>query len=170
MKIGFKYAIYIIGCFLAFYFIAQNFAISQKALQSNNQAGQFERVKSVNVYFVDKAKAESSSCEADVVIVRQVPNAESLGLGALEALANGLLPDEQGFYYSAINKDTRIQRFEIKNGTAYVDFNSALNKDSGGSCRVIAIRSQIEKTLLDLPDIDSVVISVDGETEGILEP
>ena len=63
-----------------------------------------------------------------------------------------------------------IQKFEIKNKVAYVDFNSNLNKGVGGSCKVIAIKSQIENTLNNLPDIDSVVISVNGKTDGILEP
>jgi spore germination protein GerM len=171
MKMAIKYSVYVVGSFLVFYFLVAYLKSPEVPLpQNQSTAGQFEWTVGVNVYFVDREKAKTSSCEADVAIKRQVPNAESLGLGSLEALINGLLPDEEKLYYSAINKNTLIQKFEIKNKVAYVDFNSDLNKGVAGSCTVIAIRSQIERTLTDLPDIDSVVISVNGQTEGILEP
>jgi hypothetical protein len=51
-----------------------------------------------------------------------------------------------------------------------VDFGSSFNRGVAGSCRVAAIKAQIETTLNNLPDIDSVVISVNGQTKGILEP
>ena len=137
---------------------------------TNGTAGAFEWEKEVNVYFVDLKKAETSSCEADVAVKRTVPNSETLGPGAIDMLLKGLTADEEKSYFSAIDEKTMLQKFEIKDKVAYVDFNSALNEGVAGSCAVIAIRSQIEKTLTDLPDIDSVVISVNGQTGGILEP
>jgi spore germination protein GerM len=125
--------------------------------------------KPVRVYFIDKAEMENSSCEANVALGRTVINAETLGPGALEALLKGLSSEESVMYQSAIATSTRIQSFVVSNGVAFVDFTS-LSDEIAGSCNAVAIRSQIEKTLTDLPDIDSVVISVDGETEGILEP
>lgn len=130
----------------------------------------FEWEKTVKVYFVDRAKLETSSCEADVALERQVINAETLGPGAIEALLKGLSETEKETYLSAIGPNVLLQNFEIKDRVAYVDFNSSFNEGIGGSCNVIALRSQVEKTLTVLPDIDAVVISVDGETEGILEP
>ena len=133
-------------------------------------AGAFEWEKEVNVYFIDRQIAETTSCEATVVVKRKVPNAETLGPGAIDMLIKGLSKKESGSYSTAVNSNTLLQKFEIKNGVAYVDFNLSLNNDVTGSCMAVAIRSQIEKTLTDLPDINSVVISVNGETEGILEP
>ena len=133
-------------------------------------AGAFEWEKEANVYFIDRQIAETTSCEATVVVKRKVPNAETLGPGAIDMLIKGLSKKESGSYSTAVNSNTLLQKFEIKNGVAYVDFNLSLNNDVTGSCMAVAIRSQIEKTLTDLPDINSVVISVNGETEGILEP
>lgn len=133
-------------------------------------AGAFEWEKEVNVYFVDAEKAKTSSCEADAALKRTIPNAETLGPGTIDALLQGLSSKEALSYYSAISEKVLLQKFEIKNKVAYVDFNGSLNDGVAGSCVVTAIRSQIEKTLTDLPDINSVVISVDGQTEGILEP
>ena len=136
----------------------------------SNSASAFEWEKQVSVYFVDLKKAETSNCEASMPLKRTVPNAETLGPGAVVMLLKGLTPDEREFYYYAINQDVLLQKFEIKNRVAYVDFNSNLNQGVAGSCNVIAIRSQIENTLNNLPDIDSTVISINGQTEGILEP
>ncbi|MEK7063031.1 MAG: GerMN domain-containing protein [Patescibacteria group bacterium] len=132
-------------------------------------AGAFEWEKEANVYFIDRQIAETTSCEATVVVKRKVPNAETLGPGVLDALIKGLSSKESRSLYTSIDPAILLQKFEIKNKVAFVDF-SSLGQNIGGSCKVIAIRSQIEKTLTDLPDINSVVISVNGETEGILEP
>lgn len=132
-------------------------------------AGAFEWEKEVNVYFIDRQIAETTSCEATVVVKRKVPNAETLGPGVLDALIKGLSSKESRSLYTSIDPAILLQKFEIKNKVAFVDF-SSLGQNIDGSCKVIAIRSQIEKTLTDLPDINSVVISVNGETEGILEP
>ena len=132
-------------------------------------AGAFEWEKEANVYFIDRQIAETTSCEATVVVKRKVPNAETLGPGVLDALIKGLSSKESRSLYTSIDPAILLQKFEIKNKVAFVDF-SSLGQNIDGSCKVIAIRSQIEKTLTDLPDINSVVISVNGETEGILEP
>lgn len=162
----FKFFLYFAACLAVFFVLIRVY----KNEFRNNQASAFEWEKQVSVYFVDLKKAETSSCEADVPLTRTVPNAETLGPGSLAALLQGLVDKEGAMYYSAINPDVLVQSFEIKNRVAYVDFNSKLNEGVAGSCKLIAIRSQIENTLNNLPDIDSVVISVDGQTEGILEP
>lgn len=166
MKKMLKTFLYIVGCTLVFISLMKVY----DGTISTQSATAFEWEKPVNVYFVDSKKAETSSCEADVLVKRTIPNAETLGPGAMEMLIRGLDDKEKQSMYSAINPNTLLQKFEVRNRVAYVDFDSNLNKDAAGSCKVIAIRSQIEKTLIRLPDIDSVVISVNGQTEGILEP
>lgn len=166
MKKILKSFLYIIACAVLFLVLVKVFDGSN----SSNSANAFEWEKQVNVYFVDLEKAKTSSCEADMAVPRTILNAETFGPGAIEALIKGPTADEEKLYYSAIKTDTLLQKFEIKDRVAYVDFNSSLNEGVAGSCNVIAIRSQIENTLVNLPDIDSVVISVNGQTEGILEP
>src|SRR3990167_10393896 len=70
---------------------------------TDGTAGAFEWEKEVNIYFVDKAKAEALSCEADAVVKRKVPNAETLGPGAVDMLIKGLTAEEVKTYSSSIN-------------------------------------------------------------------
>lgn len=135
------------------------------------EASAFEWEKSVNVYFGNSKMGSSEDCAKVFPLTRVIPNAETLGPGALISLIQGLNQSEKGQgYFSSLNEGILINKFEVKDGVAYVDFSSDLNKGLGGSCRVWAIKSQIETTLNELSDINSVVISVDGQTEGILEP
>ena len=163
-----KYFFYIIACTLLFLIIFNIFA--DKSETSVNTATTFEWKKPVDIYLVDLTKAETESCEADVPLKRMILNAETFGPGALDALIKGPMAEESQKYFSAISPATLIQKFEVRDGVAYIDLSSELIADSGGSCRAMVIRSQIDNTLMALSDIDSVVLSVDGETEGILEP
>lgn len=163
-----KYFVYVAGSVFVFIFLIKSVYTTEV---DSNKAFAFEWDKKVNVYFLDKNKVESINCEADLPVLRKVLNAETLGPGALEALIKGPTEEEASSgIISSINKGTLIQKFEVREGVAYVDFSSALNGGVAGSCNVVAIRSQIENTLNALPDIEGVVISVNGQTEGILEP
>lgn len=60
--------------------------------------------------------------------------------------------------------------FTLDGGTATVNLSRELNAYGGGSARVQAIRGQITQTLLQFPAVDQVVIAVEGQTEGVLQP
>ena len=137
----------------------------------SNSAIAFEWKKQVNVNFGNSGMGSSEDCSKVFPVSRTILNAETFGPGALEALLKGVSPQEkEAGYFTSLNDGVLIQRFEIKDKVAYVDFNSNFNKGVAGSCRITNIKAQIETTLNNLPDIDSVVISVGGQTEGILEP
>jgi spore germination protein GerM len=72
-------------------------------------------------------------------------------------------------YFTAIPDGTRLRQLTITNGVATADFNSVLNS-GGGSCAMAARRAQIEQTLLQFPDIEQVVITVDGDAATALQP
>jgi hypothetical protein len=55
-------------------------------------------------------------------------------------------------------------------GVARADFTEALQEGVGGSMRVMGMRQQIEGTLMWISDITSVILSVEGQTEGVLQP
>lgn len=164
----FKSFFYIVACAVVFLILIKVYDDSVPS----QSAVAFEWEKTVDVYFVDKMDTKTKSCEATLPLKRTVLNAETLGPGAIEALIKGLTAEEvgSGKYLSSVNSKTLLQKFEIKNRVAYVDFGDALNKGVVKSCTVVAIRSQIENTLNALPDIDSVVISINGKTSGTLEP
>lgn len=90
---------------------------------------------------------------------------------ALRELFGGPTEDEkkQGFYTS-LPEGVHVQSVHIKARHAYIDMNDALQKDVAGSCRVTAIRAQIEKTALQFDSIEQVTLSVNGNSTEILQP
>lgn len=64
----------------------------------------------------------------------------------------------------------RLLGLTIRDGVAVADFSREMRAYGGGSARVWAIRQQISRTLLEFPTVREVVIAVEGETEGVLEP
>ena len=163
----FKYLLYIAVCIFIFVILTK---VYNNSFESKTVDG-FEWEKEVSVYLSNSKMGSSDDCGLVFPLTRKVINAETLGPGALEALLNGPTAEEEASgYSSSINDGVLIQKFEILEKIAYVDFDAGFSEGMGGSCRVQAIRSQIETTLNALPDIDSVVISINGETEGILEP
>ena len=162
-----KYFLYVIICVLIVFAFVKIFGGSFQI----NSANAFEWEKPVNVYFSNEAWGSNEDCAKVFPVSRTIINAETFGPGALEALLNGVSEKEKaGGYFTSLNDKILLQKFEIKDKVAYIDFNYRFNEGVAGSCKVTAIKAQIENTLNNLPDIDSVVISVNGETKGILEP
>jgi len=122
-------------------------------------------ISTLKIYFGIQGEDDCSKVQ---YIERTVPKTAEVAKAALTELLRG--PVEDPKLITSINPDTKLNSVIIRNGTAYADFNSGLNKDIGGSCRVTAIRAQITETLKQFPTIKNVVISVNGETEAILEP
>ena len=114
------------------------------------------------------------SQKINVAAFVEVSSSEELAKKIYYAV-NGLLTgvtkeEEKEGYFSSLNPLTRINKIIIEDGTAYADFSRELNEGAAGSCKVSAIRSQIENTLKQFPEINDVVISVNGDSENILQP
>jgi spore germination protein GerM len=73
-------------------------------------------------------------------------------------------------YSTSLPVNVKINKTNLVDGELTVDFDNQLQAGIGGSCRVSAIRTQITKTLMDLPGVDSVIISIDGNIKDILQP
>jgi len=110
-------------------------------------------------------------CGKTIAVERKVEKSSAVAQKSIEALLRGATQEEinQGFV-SSINPGSRLNKITIENDVAKVDFDKQFQMGVGGSCRVLAIKEQINKTLLQFPNVKKVIISVDGETEGILEP
>jgi len=110
-------------------------------------------------------------CSRTMSVERQVPKTLAVARTAVEALLRGATQEEinQGFI-SNINSGVRIQNLTIENGVAKVDFDEQMEFQVGGSCRAAAIRAQITETLKQFPTVNSVIISINGRTEDILQP
>ena len=108
---------------------------------------------------------------AFVPVERTVPRSSDVGRAAIEELLKGPTSEEraQGIY-SPIPEKAGLLSVRVSDGVAYADFSKALEAQVGGSEWVMAIRKAITLTLLHLPTVDRVAISIEGQSEGILQP
>ncbi len=118
-----------------------------------------------------KLNPTSEDCSLVFPVEKKILKTASVAKASLEELLKGpSSADIEQEYYSSINNDVKINSLAIASGTAWVDFDGQMGKEVGGSCRVTAIRSQIEATLKQFPTIKKVIISVDGNVEEALQP
>lgn len=129
----------------------------------------------VKVYFSNIIKdPELKNCKQVYPAERILEPTNQIPTAALTELLKGTTEEEMkaGFVTNLPEKEkgVKIQKFEIKDNKAYVDFNQALQEGVSGLCRVNAIHAQITETLKQFSEIKEVVISIDGKTTGILKP
>lgn len=132
-----------------------------------------DELMTVKIFLNDTSEVNEPNFDCSVTkeVERNVPKTLGVAKASIEALLRGETPDEreQG-YITNINPGVSLNSLAIESGVAKADFSEKFSENLGGSCRVNAIRAQIEETLKQFPNIDEVEISVDGETEGVLEP
>ena len=130
-----------------------------------------EETTKFKIYFNNSKLDPEFTCVKVFPVTREIPKTQAVARAALDELLNGLTEKEKADkYLTNINEGVKIQRLEIKDGIAKVDFNDKLEFQVGGSCRVTAIRAQITETLKQFPTVKEVVISINGRTEDILQP
>lgn len=137
------------------------------------QFGNNPEMTSVKIYLLPEnaGGAPNFNCAEVEERERLVPRTAAIAHTAVSELLKGPTGAEVGLgFTTALNYGVDIQRLVIENGVAEVDFSVQLGAGVGGSCRVTAIRAQIENTLRQFPSVQSVVISINGETEEILQP
>lgn len=154
-------------------------------LQNDNPSGLPELAKEIRIplnlsptnniklkiFFNNNNLDPEITCTKVFAADRQVPKTEAVARVALEQLLAGPSQREKAQGYStSINPGVKIQKLEITNGAAKVDFNEVLDQAVGGSCRVTAIRAQITETLKQFATVKNVIISINGRTEDILQP
>ncbi|MDP8909771.1 MAG: GerMN domain-containing protein, partial [Chloroflexota bacterium] len=114
-----------------------------------------------------------------------VPRTPRVATAALDELLWGPVADEAG-YGTALPTPSdvlsyagrepgwgarvRLLKLTIEDGVALANFSPELRAYGGGAARASMIRKQIETTLRQFPSVQQVVIAVDGQTEGVLEP
>jgi len=125
----------------------------------------------LKIFFNNSELDPEIACFKVFPVERKVFKTLEPAKAALEELFKGPTNQEksQG-YFSNLPLGVEIQALNIQNKIAYVDFNEALQYQVGGSCRVSAIRSQIEETLKQFVSVDNVVLSINNQTEDILQP
>ncbi len=114
---------------------------------------------------------DAEDCTKVFPVDREIPKTQAVARAAIEKLIEGpTLNELETEYFTSLPPKVRIQSLSVTNGVAAIDFSRKFEEGVGGSCRVAAIRAQITETLTQFPTVQSVVISIDGRTEDILQP
>jgi len=125
----------------------------------------------VKAYFNNNQLDPAVTCHKVFSVEREVLKTKAAARVALEELLKGPTEEEKSKgFFTNINSGVKIQNLVIENGLAKVDFDATLEYQVGGSCRVMAIRAQITETLKQFPTVNEVIISIDGQSEDILQP
>ena len=133
-----------------------------------------EETMIVKAYFPNSNMGSLDDCTLVYPVEREIVKTIAVGRRSLEELIAGVNETEveQG-YFSNINENTKILSLTISNGIARVDFSYDLQDGEGGyggSCMAQSIRAQIEETLKQFDTVNEVIISIDGNSEDILQP
>lgn len=129
------------------------------------------KLKSTATSIVNVAFVTSTDCVTTKMFPRTIIKTQSVGLVSLFELLKGPTSVEKiKGATDLIPRETKLNSLHLSGTTAYADFNYALDAGVGGSCRVQAIRAEIENTLKQFSTIKNVVISINSKTEDILQP
>jgi hypothetical protein len=126
---------------------------------------------SVSLYFTNAEKNPGAAdCSKVFATTRTIASTSAIARAALEELLRGPTEAERAqSFASEIPAGTRLRDITIAGGVARADFSRELNS-AAGSCRVTAVRAQIERTLRQFPSVQRVIISVEGNSEEALQP
>ncbi len=114
---------------------------------------------------------DASHCDVTYAVNRTIPKTNAVGAAAINELLKGPTTSEKNNgYFTAINTGTKLNSLVIENGVARADFDAKLGEGVGGSCKTMEIISQITSTLKQFSSVKSVVISINGQSENILQP
>jgi|SRR3989344_3979510 len=128
--------------------------------------------QALQIYFSNALRnPQMLDCGLVYPVTRRLDKTQAPARAAIEQLLQGTsLEDISNGFFSNINPGTKLNNITIDNGVAKVDFDEELQFQVGGSCRVTAIRAQIEQTLKQFSTVTEVVISVNGNSEEALQP
>lgn len=125
----------------------------------------------VDVYFTNTKKDSDTICTKVFPIKRSILKTSEVAYVSLYQLIQGPnMAELNEGYDTSIPGQTKINSVSVSNGTAYVDFDKGLEYGIVGSCMITAIKSQIESTLKQFTSVKNIVMSIDGQTGGILQP
>jgi hypothetical protein len=126
----------------------------------------------IKVFFPRTSIDGFNDCSLTAALERAVPEKSAVYRTAIDELLKGPTTQEKADgFFTSIPDGARLRSVAVDSkGKATADFFSSLEKGVAGSCRVTGIRAQITATLLQFPEVRSVVISVDGRVDDVLQP
>jgi hypothetical protein len=147
----------------------------------------------IKIYFGNKNIGSAGDCKVVFPVERVIPNDLIVRRRAVEELLRGPTPEEKsrGYfsnlpdkeeivaYREKIKQETgvapyegdeiTINSFKILASAAYIDFSGEMRAYGGGSCRVEAIKTQLNETVKQFPKVGGAMILIDGK-ENALQP
>jgi hypothetical protein len=142
--------------------------------EQKEAAGEIKTEKNAKVFFSNSHKDPNMlDCGSVYPVERPIDLSgrfdEETVKRNLEALFAGPTDEEKkNGYFTSLNADVKINQVFIYESSLKVDFDQKLEEGAAGSCKVSAIRAQLENTMKQYDK--NVVISVDGRTDDILQP
>lgn len=127
----------------------------------------------IKAYFGNRGRdPQAQYCDESYPVARRITLAEDLLAAALRELLKGpAFSEENEDYFTSLPQGLSVLSLRDDDGRVTVTFNKALSEGVAGSCRVRAIRSQIERTLKQFSFVREVHISIEGVLdEEVLQP
>jgi hypothetical protein len=119
-------------------------------------------------------------------VQRRIPRTAGIGKATLEELLWGPFPPNLAGFETALPTPQEVLAYPgrapdwgprvtlrgltIVDGVATADFSKEMRAYGGGSLRVMLIRQQIEQALMQFPTVHQVIITIEGETDEVLQP
>lgn len=121
----------------------------------------------VSFYYSDEKAAAAGDCTQVKKVVTQIPYSTK----PIEATLRSFLSMAFTDYSSLLDEDT-IKTVVLKNGVLTLTMNNRFGYlVGGGSCKVAAVRAELEAVAKQFPSVKSVVIQEEGKTpEETLQP
>ena len=130
----------------------------------------------IKVFFNNVADDPNmDNCQGVKPVTRTIPKTKAVARAALEELFKGVSTDEEGKgFVSFTAESTRgiLKNINIKNGSAYVNFDERVYQQLGNattSCGGASFFSSVEKTLQQFPTIKRVFYAIEGNTDDFYE-
>lgn len=130
------------------------------------------RLMEIVVFFGNiKNDPASLNCNTTYKVSRQILSSDDKYLAVISELLKGPSEDEKALgFFTSINASTTLPHITFSKGVLALNFSANIENSVGGSCRVGVIRSQIENTFKQFPEVKEVVIAVNGRVDDVLQP
>ncbi|MDD4412858.1 MAG: GerMN domain-containing protein [Patescibacteria group bacterium] len=127
----------------------------------------------IKLYWIAKPEMSFGDGQCDSVYESErfvKKSSEPIKQAIEELLTGPNEKDSQAGFTTSINKQVKILGISLNNGNLKIDFDKTIEQSVGGSCRVSAIRKQIEKTAKQFSAVKKVIIAVEGRVDDALQP
>lgn len=130
-----------------------------------------DEVQNVTIYLGNSKQAPAGQeCETVFPVERMVVAGDVTAIALHELLKGPTSMEVKADFYTSLPENVSLPEIIEQSSGLRIDFSEELQYQVAGSCRVGAIRKQIEETVKKASGKQNITISIDGRTEDILQP